>query len=121
MASKIVFKVNRKGIRDHAKGPEVLALVLAVGEEAKAAAVALAQPIRKTGNYESSFGVRPEMLTIARLRRHIAVVENTSPHAAAVEWGRYGRAPGTGQSAHHIFGRTLDAMAAKAGLTRGAR
>ena len=103
------FKPNHAGFRAMAVSPEIEAAVLAIAEKGKAEAIALSADFIKTGDYEKSFEVRPE---ITQLRTAFgthdvatAVLENTSPHAAAVEWGNaHDHRP------HRVLGRVLDGL-----------
>lgn len=90
-------------------GPEVQAAVLAIAEEAKAIAEGLSEEFRKTGDYADSFNVRASetVLTTGFGSHPVAagILENLSPHAAAVEWGNtHDHRP------HRVLGRTLEAL-----------
>ena len=103
------FKPNHAGFRAMAVGPEVAAAVLSVAEKGRAEAEALSADFAKTGDYEKSFVVRPE---VTQLRTGFgshavatAILENVSPHAAAVEWGN-----ARDHRPHRVLGRVLDGL-----------
>lgn len=101
------FKPSHAGFRAMAVSPEIEAAVLAIATKGLAEAVTLSAEFTKTGDYESSFNVRP---TVSQLHTQFgshavatAVLENTSDHAAAVEWGN-----ANDHKAHRVLGRVLD-------------
>lgn len=103
------FKANSAGFREMAVSPEIAAAVLAIAEEGKAEAEGLSSDFIRTGDYIASFGVRP---AITELRTGFgshavatAILENTSDHAAAVEWGN-----SHDHRAHRVLGRVLDGL-----------
>lgn len=102
MAS-VRYVPDEGGTRAIAVGPELQAACLAVAEEGKGYAETLAQQFRDTGEYAESFHVAPMSLVIGRLPRAGARLENTSDHAAAVEWGN-ANVP----NPHRVLGRTHD-------------
>ncbi len=103
------FKWNRPAWRAMAVGPEVAAEVLAIAEKAKGEAEGLSSDFRVTGEYQSSFQVRPDVTTLnTGFGSHpvaAGILENLSDHAAAVEWGN-----ARDHKAHRVLGRVLDAM-----------
>ena len=103
------FVPDRAGFRAMAVSGEVRAAVLAEAEKAKVIAEGLSAPITKTGEYAGSFEVHTTTQPLnTRFGEHevaVGILENTSGHAAAVEWGSsHDRKP------HRILGRTLDGL-----------
>jgi hypothetical protein len=103
------FQPNSSGIRDLMDSTELQAACVAEAERAQAIAEGLAAEITRTGEYERSFQVRPDRVVVVTRRgisiRNGAVLENTSGHAAAVEWGN-----AHDHTPHHILNRTLDLL-----------
>jgi hypothetical protein len=100
-----VYKRNPQGWREITNSPEIHAALAEVAEKAKAFAEGLAQDFRETGEYADSFVVVPTTVLWRRGPRAAVRLENTSDHAAAVEWGKNGD-----QHPHRTLGRTLDAL-----------
>lgn len=102
------YQRSRRGFQEIANSPEIHAALEAVAKVAKTYAEGLAQDFRRTGDYADNFQIVP--LTVmweGRFAGPRAAVrlENTSDHAAAVEWGnRHDDQP------HRTLGRTLDAL-----------
>ena len=106
---KGTFKANNAGFKALAVGPEIAAAVEAIATKGLAIAQGFAEDFAVTHGYADSFVVRTEDTTLKTGFGSHAVVagilENTSGHAAAVEWGN------TNDSRdHHVLGRTLDAL-----------
>jgi hypothetical protein len=103
------FKPNHEGFKALAVSPEVSRVLLEVAEKGKAIAEGLAQPFRESGNYADSFNARLDVTQLkTRFGTHAAamgVLENTSRHAAAVEWGNK-----HDSKAHHVISRTAEAL-----------
>lgn len=102
------YKRSRAGFLQIANSPELHTALAEVAEKAKTAAEVLAQDFRKTGNYADNFEVVPlSVIWEGRFSGPRAAVrlENTSDHAAAVEWGNK-----HDQHPHRVLGRTLDAL-----------
>jgi hypothetical protein len=99
------YQPNNAGFQEAALGPEIRAALQAIGEKAKATAEALAQDFRVSGDYASSFVLSESSSIQGRNRRAMVQLENTSPHAAAVEWGN-----AHDHRAHRVLGRTLDSL-----------
>lgn len=55
---------------------------------------------RDSGEYATSFRTRRETVTVSGEQRAGAVLENTAPHAAAVEW----------RNGAHVLSRAVDAI-----------
>jgi hypothetical protein len=104
------FKPNHAGFQAIAVGPEVAAVVTAIATKGLAIAEGLAADFIKTGDYAEGFEVRTEISELKTgFGSHpvvVGVLENTSGHAAAVEWGNK-----HDNKAHHVLGRTLDGLA----------
>jgi hypothetical protein len=103
------YKPNHAGFREMAVGSEIATAVLAIAEKGKAEAEAMSADFTDSGDYEKSFHVRPE---ITQLRTGFgthsvatAILENTSDHAAAVEWGN-----AHSHKPHRVLGRVLDEL-----------
>lgn len=106
-----IFKSNSAGWKALAIGPEVAAVVSAEAARALPIAEGLAAPFTERGEYASSFDVRTEIGTYTSKEwgAHpvvVGILENTSPHAAAVEYGNE-----DDHRAHHVLSHTMDAMA----------
>jgi hypothetical protein len=97
-----LYKPNQAGWRQIALSPAVRAVVETKAEAGKRFAEALSEDFRRTGEYADSFAVVPETLLWRRGPRAAARLENTSGHAAAVEW--------SGDTPHRILGKTLAAL-----------
>lgn len=114
----MVYRSNPAGWKAIANSPGVVAALRAVAEKAKVHAEALAEPFRSDDDseehkhYADSFEVRDE--TVQWTGEHpgpraAARLQNTAPHAAAVEYGYAGRADAPNEnSAHRVLGRTLN-------------
>lgn len=103
------FRPNSDEFERMAVGPEVRAAVTAEAARAGEIARSLADGFRVTGEYADSFHVSTET---TELRTHAGThrvaagkLENTSDHAAAVEWGN-----SHDSKAHHVLSRTLEAL-----------
>lgn len=103
------FKPNSAAFRAMAVGPEVRAACTEIAEKAKGIAEALAQDFRVSGDYAASFVVSTDTVPLrTAFGSHdvaAGTLTNTSPHAAAVEYGN-----ADDNRAHHVLGRTLDAL-----------
>lgn len=103
------FKANSAGFREMAVGVEIAAAVLAIATKALAEAEVLSLPFKDSGDYMASFKVRNEVTSLKTGFGSHAVVagilENTSDHAAAVEWGNK-----RDHKAHRVLGRVLDGL-----------
>lgn len=97
-------QLDQAAMRALAESPEVAAAVKSKAEEAKSIAEGLSAEFAKTGEYESSFNVRSYENTHLSPRAS-SILENTSDHAQAVEWGNK-RFP----NPHRVLARTKDAM-----------
>lgn len=88
---------------------DVAAAVKAVAEVGKGMAEAMASDFDVTGDYQSSFDVRSttaQITTKAGVHEAVvAILENTSPHALAVEFGNQ-----HDSAAHHVLGRVRDVL-----------
>lgn len=119
-ARVIRTQVNRRGLEAVATSPEVSAALLALANVVKARAVALSPESTaesrdyfarrygrnpSTPRYRDSFDTRVVRGPFNGLQRSIGIVENTAPHAAAVEFGN-DRVRG-----RHILSRALDGRA----------
>jgi hypothetical protein len=103
------FVKNDAGFRAMAVGPELRAAVQAEAERAMVIAQGLAADFTDTGEYEASFEVHTETQTLRTgFGSHpvaAAILENTSDHAVALEWGNeHVPVP------HRVPGRTLDGL-----------
>lgn len=102
------YQRSSAGWRAISNSPELHAALAEVAEKAKTIAEGLAQDFRRSGDYASSFTVTPTtVLWEGRFSgpRAAARLENTSDHAAAVEWGNR-----HSTESHRTLGRTLDAL-----------
>lgn len=103
------YKARSAGFKEIAVGPEVAAAVISIAAKGLAVAQGLAQPFRETGDYADSFNVHADIVPLrTRFGSHMVaagVLENTSEHAAAVEWGNK-----DDSKAHHVLERTAEAL-----------
>lgn len=99
------YRPNNDAFAKMAIGPEVAAAVTAEAVRARGIAESLSESFRKTGEYADSFEVSTTEDTVAGARRAAGRLENTSDHAAAVEWGN-----SRDSKAHHVLGHTLEAL-----------
>lgn len=97
-------QLNQAAMRALATSPEVAAAVMEKAKEAQGIAEGLSADFTKTGDYEASFHTRLEDNPHLS-QRASAILENTSDHAQAVEWGNE-HFP----NPHHVLKRTKDAM-----------
>lgn len=104
------YKPNDAGLRALLLGPEVRSVLRAQATKAMAVAQADAASFADTGQYAASFQVTDTTTTIRGFPRAAARLENTSDHAAAVEWGYHGRQGSASTSAHRTLGRALDSL-----------
>jgi hypothetical protein len=83
--------------------------VVALAEEAKTEAEALAQDFRETGEYASLFEVSTDDITLLTRpsKRAAGILTNVAPYSAAVEWGNSHH-----PKAHRVLGRVLDRLKA---------
>jgi hypothetical protein len=107
------FKANYEGLGELLRGPEMQADMKRRAEWVAAEAAATA-PVGPPGDphrgeYRDSFKATSGVETdIKGTRRAYGRVTNSSGHAVAVEYGRYGRSKGPTSSAHHTLLRALD-------------
>jgi len=73
-----------------ATNPQIRASLMRVGAEAMAHAKELASSHTKSGEYENSFQLVESTLFVNGHPRAAVRLENTSGHAAALEWGSWG-------------------------------
>lgn len=112
-----VYRPNSAGFKALAVSPKVREAVEAEAARGKVIAEGLSQDFRKTGNYADSFEVSNETVELnTKFGSHpvaAGVLTNKAGYAAAVEYGFKGRSAEESSSAHHILGRTLEALAAE--------
>ncbi len=87
---KVTFKMDRKGIAECARGPELTHAVQHLAEtRGLPLAIALSPRSDREDHihYQDSWTVLLGSETIRGMLRVAAYVYNRSPHAAAVEWG----------------------------------
>jgi hypothetical protein len=109
MASVKYTPPNAAEWRALATNPELRVSLHAVGDKAVAHMKELAAPHTDSGDYEKSFQVVDSTTVINGHPRASVEVQNTSPHAASLEWGSHGnrgKASAKSQPAL-IFTRTL--------------
>lgn len=111
MARDVEYTPDNAGWAQIRNSPEILAACVAEAHRAQAIAEALSEPFTDTGDYASSFRVVPTTVVftgtgVSNGPRAAARLENTSGHAAAVEWKNSvnGRVP------HRVLGRTLEQL-----------
>lgn len=110
------FILDEKGFAEMAVGPEIAAACLAEAARAKAIAEGLSADFIVSGEYIASFEVRSEIIHLPGDhggRAHdvaAGILDNTSGHAVAVEYGFEGRSAHPSRSAHRVLGRTLAAL-----------
>lgn len=100
---RVRYVPDHKGIAALALGGEMAAAMLHIANDGARIARGLAlADAYDTGEYADSFTVRPAIVTAGWKNepRRGAVIENTAPHAAAVEWKNNDR----------ILGRTRDIL-----------
>ena len=102
------YRPSRAGVAKFLRSPQISAALLAIAENGKTYAESISP--RETGDYASSWKVSRSTFTVKGEPRAAAKLENTSGHAAAVEFGYAGRANRPGQSRHRVLGRTLEHM-----------
>ena len=80
------YRPDHDGTARLANAAPMSAAMVAIASQAKAYAIAISPEV--SGNYKSSFHVLPGTIMAGRPKkpRAGAVIINTSPHAAAVEW-----------------------------------
>jgi hypothetical protein len=113
MASVKYTPPNSAEWRALATNPELRASLHAVGDKAVAHMKELAAPHVESGDYIDSFQVVDSTTVINGHPRASVEVQNTSPHAASLEWGSHGnrgKASAKSQPAL-IFTRTLQWLA----------
>lgn len=89
------FKMSRKGVGQLLRSPMILQEMVRRAEVMKSVGEAIA-PVER-GTYKASFFVRPVARGGRRRDRATAVVGNSSPHGAHVEYGT-DKVP-----AHHVL------------------
>lgn len=103
------FKANSAGFKEMSIGPEIARVVEEIATKGLAIAEGLALEFTDSGDYLKSFNVGVEITDLhTGYGSHpvvTGVLENTSGHAAAVEWGNK-----HDHRAHHVLGRTLDGL-----------
>lgn len=110
------YRRNKAGFAAIAVGPELRKALVEIAEKGKAHAEALAAEFSDIDGYAGAFKVEP--VTIEWSGRHAgpraaARLVNTSEHAAAAEWGGYGRKGSKPGPAHRVLGRTLEFLEAE--------
>jgi hypothetical protein len=100
----VEFDLDRKGIAELAMGPKMRQGILDFAEgPLKSYAIGISpRSSKEHQHYADSFVVVPGAKVIRRLRRVAALLINTAPHAAAVEWGNEQTPRG-----HRVLGETL--------------
>lgn len=103
------FDIDQEGFAALARSPEIRAAVVAEAERGKAIAEGLAAEFTRTGAYARSFNVRSDDVEITTDEgpsvRAAGILENTSDHALAVEFGN-----AHDHQPHFVLARTLDIM-----------
>ncbi|HEV3309960.1 MAG TPA: hypothetical protein VG815_05545 [Chloroflexota bacterium] len=103
------FKANSAAFKEMAVGPEVTAIVTEIAARGLEIAQGLSEPFAKTHDYATSFNVRTAVVILRTgFGSHpvvAGILENTSDHAAAVEWGNK-----KDSRSHHVLGRTLEEL-----------
>lgn len=79
------FRMSRKGVGQLLRSPMILSEMVRRAEVIKGIAEGIA-PVER-GTYQSSFFVRPAPRGGRRRDRAVAVVGNSAPHGAHVEYG----------------------------------
>jgi hypothetical protein len=112
MPTRVDFKPNQRGWSAMANGPEAQRVVLDVAEHGRRWAETEAARFSPSGEsppdetYLASFEVVPGLAIVRNRPRVAGVLRNTSPHAAAVEWGN----ESTNGNGHRVLTRMLDAL-----------
>ncbi len=101
----VEFEMDRKGMREVARGKELRAAVRIIAERGKAYAESISP--ERSGNYKRSFQVAMSRVMVAGMRRVAAKVVNTDPAAVPIEVGTAPREGGGGTPAHRVLQRTL--------------
>lgn len=103
------YKMKSSGWAALAISPQVEAAVVAAATKGLPVAQALSADFTKTGDYLEGFNVRSAVTELRTgFGSHpvvVGILENTSGHAAAVEWGN-----SHDHKPHHVLGRTLDLL-----------
>ncbi len=107
----VEFEMDRRGMREVARGPELRAAVGIIAKKGQLYAEGIAP--ERSGHYKKSFQVNFARITIAGMRRVAARLVNTDPAAISIEWGTK-RTP-----AHRTLTRTLAFLGGKTGLPGG--
>jgi hypothetical protein len=107
MARPVQYRPNRHDVQAFFNSGQLYRAVERVALDGKTYAESIA-PVGETEDYKSSFQVNRTEVEVSGKPRAAAKLENTSGHAAPVEWGYKGRAGRPGQSKHRVLGRTLE-------------
>lgn len=105
------YRANDAGFRAIAVGPEIRKALAEIAEKGKGFAEAASADFADSGDYGKSFEVTPVSVIWTGEYpgpRAAVQLQNTSDHAAAVEWGRGGRSATPTRTAHRVLGRTLE-------------
>jgi len=108
----VELEMNRRGIAQIAVGDELRDACRAVVVERALPFAVKKSPRDKTRVYVESWRVSPGFTVIAGMRRVAVKLVNIADHAAAVEWGRGGKAGVLAQTLAHLHGTTVEEMRA---------
>lgn len=103
--SRSSFRPNPRAFAQMGRGPEIQAACLSVAGKAQTIAEGLAAEHVYSGEYLASFNVRATEVEWGGHLRAAGILENLSPHAAAVEW-----ANAQDPTAYRVLGRTAAAL-----------
>lgn len=106
------YRADRNGMDELTRSPRVRGLVeLKAHEGAEFARNISPDAPPLTEGYIDSFEVSADVRRIARSRRAVAELANTSPHAATVEWGwSEAHNQGFDRAGYHVLGQTADVI-----------
>lgn len=102
----VKYKPNHSDVRKFLNSQQVANPLMAMGQRVASSARS-GSPV-ETGEYAASWKVSRSHVTVGGEERVSSKVENTSDHAAAVEWGYGGSKRAEGKSARRVLGRALE-------------
>lgn len=104
------YKPDHRGMGELLRSSRVRGLVELVARDGAEIARNLAPDAPPlTEGYVDNFEVHSEIRGVARSRRWVADLVNTSDYAAAVEWGWFAK-QGVGHAGYHVLGQTADVI-----------
>ncbi len=101
----IEFEMDRKGMREVARGKELRTAVKAIATKGRVYAESISP--ERTGAYKRSFRINIGHVVVRGMRRVAAILANTDPAAVPIEVGSAAHNGRPGTQPHRVLRRTL--------------